>query len=335
MRGRENAVRIEGLDWPSPFCQHGLITCGSSMESRNKRNRTSMYFAEAVFVIVGLLLINAVFFADAFRGSVFNPVLAGQLGDFVGGYMGSTLVLFSVVFIFSTLRSQMRASEVQEFTDKYYQLISIHQSNVSQLGIGKDFGRKVFVILFREFRAIYDLVDRLVAKHAFVLSPRDKLVVSYYVLFFGAGPRSSRMLEGALSDFDQEFVGVLTRRLADPGLATGLRSEYKLKYKPFDGHQSRLGHYYRHLYQTVTHVDSQMLRLDKYGYVKTVRAQLSNHEQVLLLLNALTPLGRKWFDEGLLQRYRLVKNIPRHFFTREEIDLAGVFPPGYFEWEEQ
>ena len=91
---------------------------------------------------------------------------------------------------------------------------------------------------------------------------------------------------------------------------------------PFEGHQSRLAHYYRHLYQTVCYVDNQTLKIDKYEYVKTIRAQLTTHEQALLFINSLTPMGKGWNAKDLLVRYRFIKNIPDGFFDEKtEIEI--------------
>ena len=85
-----------------------------------------------------------------------------------------------------------------------------------------------------------------------------------------------------------------------------------MKYIPFSGHNSRLGHYFRHLYQTVKYVveqDNEVIK-DKYGYIKIIRAQLSNYEQVLLYYNAISVFGKPWLDEGYLKDWRMIKNIP-------------------------
>jgi hypothetical protein len=69
--------------------------------------------------------------------------------------------------------------------------------------------------------------------------------------------------------------------------------------------------------------------------VKTVRAQLSTHEQALLLVNSLTPLGQNWWHKNLIAKYRMVQNIPREFFdSSTELKINELFAPGYFEWEE-
>jgi len=92
-------------------------------------------------------------------------------------------------------------------------------------------------------------------------------------------------------------------------------------YKPFAGQSKLLGHYYRNLYQIVKYIDGQDDRFltfpQKYDYVKTLRAQLSDHEQVILYYNSLSSLGYDWFagkDKSLIVRYRLIKNAPTTLF---------------------
>ena len=113
-------------------------------------------------------------------------------------------------------------------------------------------------------------------------------------------------------------------RKEDDQYIKGFDSHY-VKY--YGGHQFRLGHYFRHLYQTVRYMNE---RVDvpygeKYGYIKLLRAQLSNYEQAILFFNSLSQLGRKWemealinpqckgysrFDFELITKYCLIKNIP-------------------------
>jgi hypothetical protein len=93
------------------------------------------------------------------------------------------------------------------------------------------------------------------------------------------------------------------------------------------------------LYQTVTFVDSAdfLTAKEKYNYVKTLRAQLSTHEQAILFFNVLSELGEDWElnpenDNKLVSDYNLIKNIPKGFtFT---IDAKAHFPKVKFEYEE-
>ncbi|KPF42147.1 hypothetical protein IP87_20965 [beta proteobacterium AAP121] len=143
------------------------------------------------------------------------------------------------------------------------------------------------------------------------------------------------MLRTALPEYDPDLIDEIDKWLQDEETRQDVVEQMNLVYEPFEGHQSRLGHYYRHLYQTVRYVQRQTLEIDHYDYVKTVRAQLSTHEQALLLLNSLCPIGQRWWSDGLMIDFKMVKNLPRNFINpQNQIDLSQVFPKGYFEWEE-
>ena len=294
------------------------------------------YKAEAIIVLVGLALVNAIFIPKAFRQSTtVNPEAAAQLGSFVGGYFGAIFALTGIVLLFSTLKAQQLASALQNFETKYFELIKMHRDNVAEVEIQGVSGRKVFVLLLRELRCILGIVRQLAKTSELELTKRALLHIAYYCLFYGVGPNSSRMLKKSLFMFDPAFVDALEEELNKPEVKQKFKSERNLGYIPFEGHQSRLGHYYRHLYQMIGYVDQQIFDINKYEYVKTIRAQLSTHEQALLLVNTLTPLGTNWWRKGLIVNYRLVQNIPQEFFdSSTEIDATALFGPEYFEWQE-
>lgn len=114
----------------------------------------------------------------------------------------------------------------------------------------------------------------------------------------------------------------------------------------FEGHSDFLGHYFRHLFQMVKYVSSLDESLfdenDKAGYVKLLRAQMSDYEQILLYYNSLTEQGSAWNkihgqrfpeDAGFIARFRMVKNIPPNF------PMFGILPHIMYKedskkWEE-
>jgi hypothetical protein len=282
------------------------------------------------------MAINLIFVSKAFRQThTVDPESAGQLGSFVGGYVGSMFALVGVVLLYSTLKAQQRSSQKQHFETKYFELIKMHRDNVAELDIQGASGRRLFVLLIRELRCVLEIlrpIDEAFGQH---LSLEQALHVAYYCLFFGVGPNSSRMLKISLSTFDRAFVSAVEKELNRPETKEEYKDAWKFGYVPFEGHQSRLGHYYRHLYQMVRYVDEQTIEIDKYEYVKTIRAQLSTHEQALLLINSLTPIGKDWWRKGLITNYKLVQNIPRNFFdSSTELNVNKLFDSGYFEWEE-
>lgn len=85
------------------------------------------------------------------------------------------------------------------------------------------------------------------------------------------------------------------------------------------GHHLRLGHYFRHLYAVVDYVNSQskLSEEEKYEYVKMIRTQLSNTEQMIIMANSLSDMGKEWEmfkknsdDTPFITRYNFIKNIP-------------------------
>lgn len=302
------------------------------------RRWSQEFCVEVVIFVLGLIVANLIFIADVFRETnTVNPVAAGQLGDFVGGYVGTIFALISVVLLFSTLKYQRLASQLNNFETKFFELIKMHRDNVAELELQNTSGRRIFVLLIRELRSILDIVKEIAGQHKQQLTQQQLLHIAYYCLFFGTGPNSSRMLTMSLKKFNTAFIHELVNELDNTKTKNRVQKVRKFGYVPFEGHQSRLGHYYRHLYQTICYVHKQELSIDKYEYIKTLRAQLTTHEQALLLVNSLTPMGQDWWkkEEELIVVYKMVKNIPRDFFDKStELDIDSLFASGYFEWQE-
>jgi hypothetical protein len=223
----------------------------------------------------------------------------------------------------------------QDFINKYFELLKMHRDNVAEIELREERGRKVFVTLLRELRCIESIVRKTAATREQRLTNSEVMHLSYYCLFFGVGPNSSRMLKMSLPEFPKDFVDALEETLNSDATKEEARESRGFRHVPFEGHQSRLGHYYRHLYQMVDYVHRQKSDINKYQYVKTIRAQLSTHEQALLLVNSLTPIGKNWWTNSLITDYRIVQNIPREFFdSATELECGKLFKAGYFEWEE-
>lgn len=278
---------------------------------------------------------NVIFFASAFSVGSIDRTAAGQLGDFVGGYVGTGLALLSVLLLLATLKAQRLSAEREHFEAKYFEMLKLHRENISEIDLQGASGRKLFVLLLREWRALHGIARDVAASYDPPLTQEQLIQAAYYGLFYGTGPNSSRMLLTSLAELPRRFVVAFELSIGAATTKADIQETLSLGYRPFEGHQSRLGHYYRHLFQSVRFVDRQTLSIDKYEFVKTIRAQLSTHEQALLLLNSLTPLGRNWWAHDLMVKYRLVQNLPREFFDSEtELDLERMFSRRYFEWDD-
>lgn len=121
---------------------------------------------------------------------------------------------------------------------------------------------------------------------------------------------------------------------------------YKNNYfKFYGGHQFRLGHYFRNLYQIVSYINNsnQINYEQKYFMIKLLRGQLSSFEQSIIFLNSLSYMGRRWeiedihnpsekikVNDQLITKYNLIKNIFNKSIN-EEIDVTQFYPNVEFE----
>src|SRR5690606_36324271 len=138
---------------------------------------------------------------------------------------GTIFALVSVVFLYSTLKNQREASTIEKFETKFFELIKMHRENVAEIGIGKDFGKKIFVMMIREFREIQKITKEIAEKQNQKYNQEETFIISYYALFFGVGPNSSRMLIEALKSYNQNFVFEFERALNNEATKTRIKKE--------------------------------------------------------------------------------------------------------------
>ena len=294
---------------------------------------TNIEIGASVLLIIGLIVLFAFPFlkpyAEAFP---IDQEKAADFGTFIGGYIGTIFMLISVFILILTLSSQKRSNQVQQFESKLIGLLQLHKENVLEVKIKEKTKRTVFVILRAEFQDIYDIAK----KHFVNYDKHDIAQISYTILYFGIGDTSTPMIKSVLEEFDNTKVNNLIEEINTHRKKRGYKDKEltHLKkfeigdYYPFNGHQSRLGHYYRNIYQIIKFIDKQkyLLDKDKKGYAKMLRAQMSNHELAIFFYNSLSPLGNEWkiekttFDGkkvSYIEKYELIKNIPLNGFTYE------------------
>ncbi|PQA59181.1 putative phage abortive infection protein [Siphonobacter curvatus] len=259
--------------------------------------------------------------------------------------------------------------KIDKFENRFYSLLSILRENIAEISIKDEYkSRRAFVYMFNEFRFCYYELSVINVENRYCLSENELTNISFLVFMFGIGntsddviisilePRFKDLLINYLMRLEQKqeiwsesmvnnFANIEEQDKVPGKIILKLNDEldrkitFMSKYKPFAGHLSRLGHYFRHLYHIVSYVENSTLSEDnKKDYIKTLRAQLSAHEQLLLYYNSYTSLGSSWRsnDNGknLLLEYKLLRNIP--------IPLADFGPkirveydePNYFEWEQ-
>ncbi len=229
---------------------------------------------------------------------------------------------------------QAKTEKKARFENKYFELVRFHRANMEEMNIGdKVFARKCFIRMYYEFKFCFDTsfeycnqLPDSIAKDLI-----DLTAFSYKIFFFGIGELSEsqynfnesekalfKLVKVVLKKIQSQYEEKITTKdrsypydLAE--LIGNKPMNFEGYYYPFDGHVSRLAHYYRHLFHTVKFVVKQDEKLilydEKLDYLQTIRAQLSNHEQVMLYYNAISGLGEAWFKNEYFTKYKMIHNL--------------------------
>lgn len=229
------------------------------------------------------------------------------------------------------IQLQQKQLQLQQFESQFYEMLKLHRENISEMKInGYDFeeisgqlnrfekitdGRKIFVVMQTEFECIlrFYAKDKKLDKDGFR---------KCYQLFFSGLDK----YEKAYPD-EKIFVGNLkyARRIHENPSKSSIynnkdRKEFlnyvklDFNYKPFSGHEQRLGHYFRHLYLTVKSIVNSSIVVDyeeRMRYLRILRAQLSNNEQILLFYNWLSDYGKEWENDEhpFFTEYCMIHNL--------------------------
>ncbi|MXV50328.1 hypothetical protein GS399_05035 [Pedobacter sp. HMF7647] len=288
--------------------------------------------AVSAFIAFLLLLLYLFKSSELSSHRYINPEIFSSYGTLVGGLLSALFSLAGIFLLINTLDAQQANFNKQLFESKFFDLIKIHRENANDLKIGEFSGKMAFIVLQEEFKCCKKIVEAFNKDQKLDLGEDQKLNIAYLCFFFGAvGETSKTILNKRLKEqpFEKEMLFQYFQECQSE-CAQNINCLFGEKYKIFNGNQVRLGHYYRHLYQTVTFADEQSNKLltydDKYHYIKILRAQLSTQEQAFLFYNSLSDLGRPWeqapglpLEKQLITKYNLIKNIPDGFTSGIEV----------------
>lgn len=266
-------------------------------------------------------------------------------------------------------RKQDIDTKVDRFENKFYELLRLHKDNVEEISIDgydqrKLEKRKAFVFMYREFRYAFFVIKLQYAelikykKLTNKYTDEELLRLAYIFFYAGVGIHSDKLNKAMGGDkFDkilydkvnEELLDIqkthkdkrINKSLPELEIADLGKAKTPTRYRPFVGHLNRFGHYYRHLFQTVKFVVSQDKDLiddtQKLEYLRTLRAQLSDHEQVMLYYNATVGFGKAWLDNKYFTDFKMIHNLPlplADFGITPEQKFAKEIEvnPDLFEW---
>lgn len=258
-------------------------------------------------------------------------------------------------------------NRLREVDNKFYRLLALHKENVNEIELHLDHksvssgncakGRRAFIPLSNELEYLYLITKSIVVTYNPSIRNRSIFQIAYRIFFEGY---FNFKVEGMIwlftnfklpnSCYDKIIDAIEEVRDAynkssngSFGLIIGLSGQnFKFDYKPFIGHSSRLAHYFRHLYMMVKYIAEQDVNLLTYGrkrdYLKLLRAQLSNDEQVMLFYNWLGGYGARWeertrrsfnfrVNNSFFVDYRMIHNIQNSYLILD-FDVTKIFTSG-------
>src|SRR5574344_1610281 len=310
------------------------------------------------FMVISLCYLNAHGIVLAKNDDTPDMNVTGNIGDFIGGMVGTILSISSTIFIIATIQLQSTQNQRQDFIQNFFEMLHVHCGNVDALQIStpidKIRGRYVFSKLVSEYNHTFDIVHGFLNGRKKNLSSSDlhydeiigllsdeqrlacfemRLVYGYF--FYGSKAFTLHSKDPAEKELEKYSMNMLKQ--------CGLFVE---------AHNILLGHYYRHMFHIMTFIAGTdcINEKKKYYYAKQLRAQLNDDEQILLYYNAMSDVGEKWITNNkesnintdkkvcdmkfrkyrealsLLARFRMIKNISSD-------DIRGLSPTKKFSKE--
>ena len=306
-----------------------------------KRKDLVLIIGFTSLLLLILFSLPYIFTRPSFSGIDFSNT--GNIGDTLGGILGPFIAIIAAVLTFLAFYIQYKANEqqktdlkIERFENKFYELLKLHKINVDEMKMTADIqGRNCFIYMFRELRFCY----RMCKFAHYQTNPENKdqfekielLSFSYNLFFYGVSINSEKHFYEFMNEEEKRLFHTVKnllnssiRRPFKDHIKSRKKGNYIYKYSssdhtensiefsylPYEGHINKLGHYYRHLFQIARFIkDNEFLdKKAKYSYIKTLRAQLTDFEQLLLYYNAMAWFESEWYE--IFTEYRLIKNIP-------------------------
>ncbi len=355
------------------------FSCKNTAKNTHKRVNS---LSERVFIIIGLfialgLLIFSIYspaiFTSQLENSLQNNIASeGQLGDKIGGLMNPFISMAAVIVTGLAFYAQIKANKlvqnqfkIQQFEDQFYEMLEIHIETVRSMDISNTItGKKCFTRMFSELKLIGKVCEHYWPENSNKTNKQTEISdVMYKIFFYGNGHASDKLIDkikykkifDCLKVIEEYYNNNLNKKInyVTFNISQILNSEdsfeIDLQYYPFDGHVNRLGTYFRHLFLLVTHVvNSEIITSnEKYKYIKLIRAQLSNHEQLIIYYNSLASFGKSWHDKKYFTEFRLIKNLPfeladfgcspkekfKDYLNKEDLMVNSLGKPIFDEYE--
>ena len=286
-----------------------------------------------------------------------NTSIFANYGSLVGGISASLLSLASVFLIIQSIKEQEKSRILQNIESRFFELLKFTRENSENINSKGKSGRTVFIQIKTEFNSLFNTNKAWYTLEKSNLLEkewkRNLICITYLIIFFGVDDSQYDFLKENLKkvitdkklwhEFENNVLKPLSNDHRIIKQKNSSRERATRLYLKYDGYQNILGHYFRNLFQTVKFINNQpaLTYIDKYNYIKILRAQLSTFEQVMFFYNSLSTFGFPWekstnsekYNEMLITKYNIVKNIT--FKLNAIIDVRDYYPLVTYEGSEK
>lgn len=315
-------------------------------EQKEKIEKLIKRLLTIAFILVIISFIAPYFLTNF---SILDFTGTGEIGDTLGGIMNPFIAIAGVIVTYLAFYMQYKANQYQreqfeiqltkekeqfrqeldlqkeqflknQFENQFYEMLRVHRENVNDLtykevyidldNINNSFitkndinGIKTFPFLLTEFEFCFNLAKL----HFHEADLKSKVNEAYGIFWNGVKE---------------------TERKKHTFFEAALNQKNVLNKTILLGNSNQLAHYYRQLFQTVKFIVNQSLFTyeEKRKYIRILRSQLSNEEQVLLFYNWYSGFGRQWENKTnrFLTNYRMIHNVFPNMLV-DEINLEKIF----------
>ena len=249
----------------------------------------------------------------------------GAVGDFFGGVLNPTFALLSLILIAYTLMQNKKALEqsekaIEQGTKAIEQNEKALRVSNEELALTRDelansataLQEQAKLLAVQSFETTFfnmlELHNNLIGKFNYIYdNSREAISRKLRIDFFTAGP--ARGIEPGISSLNRLLFAINNANIKvfnNSSVTNTFSVFYKFENKEF-------GSYFRNLYQILKLIKSSFADMStQKKYSNILRAQLSNQELSLLLLNCLCP----YVDNGQFRKLVI------HFELLEHIDIT-------------
>lgn len=277
--------------------------------------------------------------------------------------IAAAILTFMAFWVQYTANQEMlKNNSKQQLERQFYELLKIHREMVNEFeweyldsemenpssynvykngfqpyivqGIAKNYaiyrhrGQSTIRIFLKEFCFICECIQNLKTTEK-----KENVFLDAYKIFFEGMDKAVKECDLNLNETQ---ISCLKKVKLAINLGKGkiIETDFFKKYgfkrcNIFEGHRSVLNPYYRHLFLMVKNIaTSNFFNNDeKMSFLKTLRAQMTAEEQMLLYYNWLSGYGTEWEERRgnrFFTRYKMIHNIERidwSFFSAKPVEI--------------